>query len=114
MILLYAVQQLENSFPGQKCEAYTTIKSTSRKRAHIIEGKGPVLLPKIYVDTSKPLGKLYNGEIIVSTRKLTNTFGKSGGLASQLSNCISDKKWRSSWLMCQANQSSSQVFMAQE
>ena len=42
-------------------------------------------------------GKPYNGKIIVSTRKLTSTFGKSSGLVSQLSNCIDDKKWRSSW-----------------
>ena len=129
MILLYAVQQSENSFPGHKCETYASIKSTCRKWARIIEGKGPTLLPKIYIDTWKPLGKPYNGKIIVSTRKLTSTFGKSSGLASQLSNCIGDKKWRSSWLIltpgknswytidrifwktkvCQPNQSSSQV-----
>ena len=65
----------------------------------------------------------------LSTRKLTNTFGKSSGLANQLSNSIGDKKWRSSWLIliprkhswhttdrifwktkvCQPKQSSSQV-----
>ena len=79
MILLYAVQQSENSFPGPKCETYASIKSTCRKWARIIEGKGP--------DTWKPLGKPYNGKIIVSTRQLTSTFGKSSGLANQLSNC---------------------------
>ena len=125
MILLYVVEQSENSVPGHKCETYASIKWMCRKWARIIEGKGPALLPKIYIDTWKPLGKPYN----VSTRKLTSTFGKSSGLASQLSNCIGDKKWRSccliltlgkhSWYtidrifwktkVCQPNQSSSQV-----
>ena len=129
MILLYAVQQSDNSFHGHKCETYASIKSTCRKWARITEGKGPALLPKIYIDTWKPLGKPYNEKIIASTQKLTRTFGKSSGLASQLSNCIGDKKWRSSWLIltpgkhpwytidrifwktkvCQPNQSSSQV-----
>ena len=99
MILLYAVQQSENSFPGHKCETYASIKSMCRKWAYTIEGKGPVLLPEIYTDTWKPLGNPYNGKIIVNTRNLTRTFGKSSGLASQLSNCIGDKKWRSSWLI---------------
>ena len=128
-ILLYAVEQLENSFPGHKCETYASIKSTCHKWARITKGKGPALLPKIYIDTWKHLGKPYNGKIIVSTRKLTSTFGKSSGLASKLSNCIGDKKWRSSWLIltpakhswytidrifwktkvCQPNESSSQV-----
>ena len=128
MILLYVLQQSENSFPGYKCETYASIKSTCRKWARIIEGKGPALLPKIYIDTWKPLGKPCNGKIIVSTRKLTRTFGKSNEIASQLSNCIGDKKWMSSWLIltpekhswytidrifwktkvCQPNQSSSQ------
>ena len=128
MILLYAVQQSENSFPGHNCETYASIKSTCRKWARIIDGKAPALLLKIYIDTRKPLGKAYSGKIIVSTRKLTSAFGKSSGLANQLSNCICDKKLRSSWLIltpgkhswytidriswktkvCQPNQSSSQ------
>ena len=70
MILLYAVQQSENYFPGHKCETYATIKSTCDKWAHITEGKGTDLLPKIYIDTWKPLGKPYNEKIIVKTRKL--------------------------------------------
>ena len=91
IILLYVLQQSENSFSGHKCETYASIKLTCRKRARIIEGKGPTLLPKIYIDMWKPLGKPCNGKIIVSTRKLTSTFEKSSGLASQLSNCIGDK-----------------------
>ena len=75
MTLLYAVKQSENSYPRHKCETYPSIKSTSRKGALIIEGKVPALLPKIYIDTWKPLGKHYNGKLIVSTRKLTSTFG---------------------------------------
>ena len=51
MILLYAVQQSENSLPGNKYETYTSIKSTCRKWAHITEGKGSALLPKINIDT---------------------------------------------------------------
>ena len=78
MILLYAVQQSENSFLRYKCGTYPSIKSTCRKWARIIEGKGPTLLPKIYIDTWKPLGKPYNGKIIVSTRKPTSTSGTSG------------------------------------
>ena len=129
MILLYAVQQSENSFPEYKCEVYASIKSACRKWAHTIEGKGPVLFLKIYIDTWKPPRKSYNGKIIVTTRKVTSTFGKSSGLASQLSNCIGNKNWKSSWLVltpgkrswytidrifwkkkvCQPNQSSSQV-----
>ena len=129
MNLLYAVQQSENSFPGYKCEVYASIKSACRKWAHTIEGKGPVLFLKIYIDTWKPPRKSYNRKIIVTTRKVTSTFGKSSGLASQLSNCIGNKNWKSSWLIltpgkrswytidrifwkkkvCQPNQSSSQV-----
>ena len=66
-ILLYAVQQSEIYFPGHKCETYTSIKLTCGKWACIIEVKGPALLPNIYIDTWKPLGKPYNGKIIVST-----------------------------------------------
>ena len=51
MILLYAVQQSENSFLGHKCETYASIKSTCRRWARIIEGKCPALLLKIYTDT---------------------------------------------------------------
>ena len=36
---------------------------------------------------------------MVSTRKLTSTFGLSSGLANQLSSCICDRKWKSSWLV---------------
>ena len=61
------------------------------KWARINEGKGPALIPKIYIDTWKPLGKVYNEKTIVSTRKLTSTFGKSNRLASEVSNCIGDK-----------------------
>ena len=43
--------------------------------------------------------KICNGKILVSSRKLTSTFGKSSGLASQLSNCIGDNKWQSYWLI---------------
>ena len=105
MILLYALQQWENSVPGHKCETYASIKSTCRKWARIIDGKGPALLPKIYIDTWKPLGKPYNGKIILSTRKVTSTFGKSSGLVSQLLNSIGDKKWRSSWFLTPGKQS---------
>ena len=53
----------------------------------------------MYIDTWQPIGKSCNGKILVSRRKLTSAFGKSSGLASQLSNCIGDKKWKSSWLI---------------
>ena len=129
MILVYAVQQLENSLPGHNCETYASIKLMCCKWARIIEGKGPALLSKIYIDMWKPLRKPYNGKIIANTRKLISIFGKSSGVASQLSTCIGDKKCRSSWLIltpgkhslytidrifwkakvCQPNQSSSQV-----
>ena len=49
----------------------------------------------MYIDTWQPIGKSCNGKILVSRRKLTSAFGKSSGLASQLSNCIDDKKWKS-------------------
>ena len=95
------MQQSKNSFPGHKCETYASIKSTCRKWARITERKGPALLPKVYIYTWKPLGKPYNGKMMISARKLTSTFGKYSGLASQLSpsNCIGDKKWRSSWVI---------------
>ena len=35
MILFFAVQQSENSFPGHKCETYASIESTCRKGPHI-------------------------------------------------------------------------------
>ena len=57
MILLYVVQQLESSFARHKCENYANIKSMCRKWARIIEGKGPPLLPKIYIDTYENLLK---------------------------------------------------------
>ena len=74
-------------------ETKPSTKSACPKWTRIIEGKGPALLPKIYIDTWKLLGKPYNGIIIVSTRKLTSTFEKSSGLASQLLNCIGNKKY---------------------
>ena len=60
MILLYTLQQAGNSFPGHKCEIYNNIKSTCRRWAQIIKGKGPALLPKIYADTSKPFGNPFH------------------------------------------------------
>ena len=74
IILLYGVQQSDNSFPGHKWEIYAKIKSTRCRWSRIIQGEVPALLPKIYIDTWKPLGKLYNGKIIVSTQKLTQHF----------------------------------------
>ena len=102
MVLRYVVQQSENYFPGHMCGTYASIKLTCHKWASVIEEKGPVLLWKIYIDMWKPLGKPHNGKIIVSTRKLTSTFRKSAGLSSELSNCISDKKWKSFWLILTA------------
>ena len=69
------------------------------KMVKIGEGKGPAFLPRVYIDTWKPIGKSCNGKILVSTGKLTSTFRKLSGLASRLSNCIGDKKWKSSWLI---------------
>ena len=96
IILLHALQQSRNSV--EKCETYNSIKSTCRKWSEIVEKRGIALLPKVYVDTRQPIGKSYNGKILVSTRKLTSTFRKLSGLASQ-PNCIDDKKWKSSWLI---------------
>ena len=97
MILLYALQRSRNSI--EKCEIYNSIKSTCQKWSKIAEGKGPGFLPRVYIDTWQPIETTRNVKILVSTRKLTSTFGKSSGLASQLSNCIGDKKWKSSWLI---------------
>ena len=47
MIVFYAVQQSDNSFPGHKCETYASIKSTCRKWASITEERGAALLPNI-------------------------------------------------------------------
>ena len=82
MVLLYSAQQLQNSSPGHKCASYVSVKLTCPKWARIIEGKGPALLPKIYIDTWKPLAKPCKEKIIVTTRKLRSTFGKSSWLAS--------------------------------
>ena len=90
IILLYAFKQSRNSF--QKCKTYNSIKSTCQKWSKIVEGKGPVFLPRVYVDMWQPIGNSCNGKILLSTRKLTSTFRKSSGLSSQLSNCIGDKK----------------------
>ena len=94
MILIYALQQSKNYI--EKCETYNSIKSICQKWSKIAEGKGPVFLARVYIDRWEPIGKLCNSNILISTRKLTSTFGKSSGLASQLSNCIGDKKWKSS------------------
>ena len=94
---MYALQQSKNYI--EKCETCNSIKSICRKWSKIVEGKGPVFLARVYIDTWELIGKLCNSNILISTRKLTSTFGKSSGLASQLSNCIGDKKWKSSWLI---------------
>ena len=97
MILLYALQQSGNSV--EKCENYNSIKSTCLKWLKNVEVKGPAFLPKVYIDTWQPIGKSCNDKILISRRKLASTFRKSSGLASQLSNYIGDKKWKSSWLI---------------
>ena len=89
MILLYALQQSRNSI--EKSETCNSIKSTCRKWSKTAEGKGSAFLPRVYIDTWQPIGKSCNGKILVNTRKLTNTFGNSSGLASQISNCIGGK-----------------------
>ena len=94
IILLYALQQSKNSI--EKCETYNSIKSICQKCSKIVERKGPAFLVRVYIDTWQPIGKSCNGNILVSTRKLTSAFGKLSGLASQLSNCIGGKKWKSS------------------
>ena len=86
MILLYVLQQSRDSI--EKCETYNCIKSTCRKWSKIVEGKGPAFLPRVYIGTWQPIGKSCNGKILVTTRKVTSTFGKSSGLVFQLSNCI--------------------------
>ena len=80
MILLYALQPSRNS--------YNSIKSSCQKWSKIVEGKGSAFLLRVYIDTWQTIGKSCNGKILVTTRKVTSTFGKSSGLASQLSNCI--------------------------
>ena len=40
MILLYAVQQTQNSFPGHNCDIYASIKLMCCKLARIIDEKG--------------------------------------------------------------------------
>ena len=49
MILLYALQKSRNSI--EKCETYSSIKSTYQKWSTIVEGKGPAFLPRVYIDT---------------------------------------------------------------
>ena len=83
----------------KKCETYNSIKSTCQNWSKIVEVKGPAFLARVFIDTWQPIEKSCNGKILVSTRKLTSTFGKLCGLTSQLSNCISDKKCKSSWLI---------------
>ena len=97
MILFYVLQQSRNSI--EKCKTYNSIKSTCQNWSKSIEGKGPAFLPRVYIDTWQHIGKSSMGKILISTQKLTSTFGKSNGLASQLSNCIGDKKWKFSWLI---------------
>ena len=97
IILLYVLQQSRNSI--EKCETYNSIKPTCQKVSKIVEGKGSGFLPRVYIDTWQPTGKRCNGKILVSPRKLTSTFWKSSGLASQISNCIGDKNLKSFWLI---------------
>lgn len=73
------------------CEVYNNIKLTCCRRVRIIEAKRSVLLPKIYVDISKPFRKPYKGKIKVSAGKLTGTFRLFSGLENQLCCCIGDK-----------------------
>ena len=75
------------------------VKLTKVSNSPVEDGQKLLKEKALYFDTWQPIGKSYNGKILVSTRKLTSTFGKLSGLASQLSNCIGDKKCKSSWLI---------------
>ena len=81
-------------------DMYNKIKLTSRRWAWILAVKESALLPKIHhFDILKLFGQLFKGKINIITRELSTIFRAFFGLTYQLSCCIGDKKWKSSWLV---------------
>ena len=104
-ILFMVINQ--SSILGPKCETINNMRRTCQRWARILESEEvQKALPKLYIDTCKPFGDMYNGKILVSARKLNKIFGVSSGLAIQLSNEICSERWRSSWLLLKAQKHS--------
>ena len=93
---LFKQSKHKDNFFYCRYEIYNNVKLTCCRRATIIEAKGTILLPNIYVDTLKPLEKPNQGKIKVSARELPVTSELLSGLINHLSRCIGDKKWKSS------------------
>lgn len=89
-ILLNAISSCKN--PIQ--EYHSIIRTCSRFQ--IVKQKGIQLLPRVYIQTHEEFEHSYRQNLIkVSVRKLTKVFGQNSGLILDISNLISEKKWRS-------------------
>ena len=81
-------------------DMYNKIKLTSRRWTWILAVKESALLPKInHFDILKLFGQPFKGKINIITRELSTISRAFFGLTYQLSCCIGDKKWKSSWLV---------------
>ena len=85
-ILLSTIEESGYTTPGYKCQTYQSILKTC-KRFQIIENRGKLLLPRIYIKPNDFLQAAYKGKIKVSVRKITSAFGSSSSVALQISDC---------------------------
>ena len=97
-ILLCAIEKSGYTTPGHKGQICQSILKTC-KRFQIIENRGKLLPPRIYINPSEFLPDAdYNGKIEASVRKITSAFGSSSSVALQISDFVG-RKWKSAWLI---------------
>ena len=96
-ILLCAIEESGYTTSVHKCQTYQSILKTC-KRFQIIENRGKLLLPRIYINPIEfLLEAAYKGKIKVSVRKITSAFGhravlpcKSPTLSGENGICLVD------------------------
>ena len=97
-ILITAIEQSPNSFPGHKCETFHNMRQTCRRWARVLESRKVLnFLPKVYIGTQRQLGEMRNETIGICTQKINRLFGEASGLSIELSNTIGSKNWKSAW-----------------
>jgi hypothetical protein len=82
----------------QLCETYNNVINTCT-RFHMIKRKGEMLLPRIYMKSDEIKKLSFNGKFKVSVRKLMKLFGQGSGLLMRVAELISEKSWKSAWLV---------------
>ena len=73
------------------CETYNKIISS---RFQIIEKKGKMLLPCIYIKPDENIKKSFNGKIKVSVWQLLKSFGQGRGLIMRVAELTGNKNWK--------------------